>query len=65
MLKLDPNSNSWWKENGPGCKVRKDGNGYEGCLVKYVYVEVFQAGLQCYFAVSKHLKILILFSVQF
>lgn len=56
MLKLDPNSNSWWKENGPGCKVRKDGNGYEGCLVKYVYVEVFQAGLQCYFAVSKRQK---------
>ncbi|KAJ8923789.1 hypothetical protein NQ315_010371 [Exocentrus adspersus] len=50
VLKLDPNSNSWWKEHGLGCKELKDGSGFEGCLVKYIYIEIFQAGLQCYFA---------------
>lgn len=55
MLKLDPSSDSWWKKEGPGCKV-KDVEAipveYEGCLIDYVHVEIAQAALQCLFAVS-------------
>ncbi|KYB29805.1 sodium/potassium-transporting ATPase subunit beta-1-interacting protein isoform X1 [Tribolium castaneum] len=50
VLKLDPKSESWWSNEGPGCK-RILSESYqtasENCLVNYVHVEIFQAGLQC------------------
>ncbi|KAG5877577.1 hypothetical protein JTB14_003728 [Gonioctena quinquepunctata] len=53
VLKLDLNSDSWWKKEGPGCKIR-DVDAvpieYEGCLISYVNVEIVQAGIQCFFA---------------
>ncbi|KAJ8969992.1 hypothetical protein NQ314_001420 [Rhamnusium bicolor] len=55
VLKLDHSSDSWWKREGPGCKVRNVDaipTEYDGCLVDYVHIEIFQAGLQCFFAVS-------------
>lgn len=52
VLKLDQNSDSWWKKDGPGCKVvNVDESKYEGCLVNYVHVEIFHAGLQVVLAV--------------
>ncbi|KAL1492957.1 hypothetical protein ABEB36_011113 [Hypothenemus hampei] len=46
-IKLDQSSDSWWKKNGPGCRiVNVEESKYEGCLVDYVFVEVFHAGLQ-------------------
>ncbi|KAJ8984510.1 hypothetical protein NQ317_010981 [Molorchus minor] len=53
VLKLDLKSDSWWKREGPGCKVRNVDPAtveYEGCLVSYIHIEIFQAGLQCFFA---------------
>lgn len=54
VLKLDLNSDSWWKKEGPGCRI-KDVDAvpveYEGCLVNYVHVEIAQAGIQCILAV--------------
>lgn len=50
MLKLDPKSESWWSNQGPGCKrVLNDSDtaASEDCYVNYVHVEIFQAGLQC------------------
>ncbi|CAH1985404.1 unnamed protein product [Acanthoscelides obtectus] len=53
VLKLDLNSDSWWKKEGPGCKV-KDIDAipveYEGCLIDYVHVEIVQAVIQSFFA---------------
>nr|CAH7721137.1 unnamed protein product [Callosobruchus chinensis] len=53
VLKLDLNSDSWWKKEGPGCKV-KDIDAipveYEGCLIDYVHVEIVQAALQLFLA---------------
>ncbi|XP_057651415.1 sodium/potassium-transporting ATPase subunit beta-1-interacting protein [Diorhabda carinulata] len=54
VLKLDLNSDSWWKKEGPGCRI-KDVDAvpveYEGCLINYVHVEIAQAGIQCILAV--------------
>ncbi|KAK4871698.1 hypothetical protein RN001_015822 [Aquatica leii] len=57
VLKLDPDSGSWW-ENGPGCKGVLNTTApvptwenVTNCLVDYRHVEVFQAGLQCVLAV--------------
>ncbi|CAG9855259.1 unnamed protein product [Phyllotreta striolata] len=53
VLKLDLNSDSWWKKQGPGCKI-KDVDAipveFEGCLINYVHVEIVQAGIQCFLA---------------
>ncbi|XP_050314005.1 sodium/potassium-transporting ATPase subunit beta-1-interacting protein [Anthonomus grandis grandis] len=47
VLKLDYKSDSWWKKNGPGCKVvNVEESKYDGCLIDYVHIEVFQSGLQ-------------------
>lgn len=56
MLKLDPSSQSWWSNEGPGCKrvPSKDERrlaDVENCLVDYIHVEIFQAALQCFVAV--------------
>lgn len=54
MLKLDPKSESWWSNEGPGCKKvlnESEKAASENCLVNYVHVEIFQAGLQCFTAV--------------
>lgn len=52
MLKLDQSSDSWWKKNGPGCKiVNIEESKYEGCIFDYVYVELFHSGLQVVLAV--------------
>ncbi|XP_060516399.1 sodium/potassium-transporting ATPase subunit beta-1-interacting protein isoform X3 [Cylas formicarius] len=53
VLKLDPTSDSWWKKEGPGCKIVNVDEiplVYEGCFLDYIYIEVFHAGLQCFFA---------------
>lgn len=53
VLKLDPDSGSWW-ENGPGCKGVLNTTApipmwenVTNCLVDYRHVEIFQAGMQC------------------
>ncbi|RZC42572.1 sodium/potassium-transporting ATPase subunit beta-1-interacting protein [Asbolus verrucosus] len=56
VLKLDLKSESWWSNEGPGCRkvVRLKDEPFkaeiENCLVNYVHVEIFQAGLQCVIA---------------
>ncbi|KAF2884035.1 hypothetical protein ILUMI_22153 [Ignelater luminosus] len=57
VLKLDPDSGSWW-QNGPGCKGVLNTTApvptwenVTNCLVDYRHVEIFQAGLQCFLAV--------------
>ncbi|CAG9816662.1 unnamed protein product [Phaedon cochleariae] len=53
VLKLDLNSDSWWKKEGPGCKIKNVDAvpvEYEGCLINYIDVEIVQAGMQCFFA---------------
>lgn len=53
VLKLDPKSESWWSNEGPGCKKvlnESEKAASENCLVNYVHVEIFQAGLQCFTA---------------
>ncbi|CAG9828644.1 unnamed protein product [Diabrotica balteata] len=49
VLKLDLNSDSWWRTGGPGCRVKNvDSEEYEGCFINYVHVEIVQAGIQCF-----------------
>ncbi|KAK9723114.1 Na,K-Atpase Interacting protein [Popillia japonica] len=54
ILKLDPDSGSWWENNGPGCKGTLNTTTsvpeVTNCLVDYRHVEIFQAGLQCFLA---------------
>ncbi|KAJ8949159.1 hypothetical protein NQ318_012907 [Aromia moschata] len=51
VLKLDLNSDSWWKKEGRDVKCamlmlfRFE---YEGCLVSYVHVEIFQADFSAF-----------------
>ncbi|ENN81140.1 hypothetical protein YQE_02507, partial [Dendroctonus ponderosae] len=52
VIKLDQTSGSWWKKHGPGCKVvNVEEPEYEGCLIDYIHVEIFQSGLQVVLAV--------------
>nr|XP_023024001.1 sodium/potassium-transporting ATPase subunit beta-1-interacting protein isoform X4 [Leptinotarsa decemlineata] len=51
VLKLDVNSDSWWKKEGPGCRIQNvDAISVDGCLINYVHIEIVQAGIQCFFA---------------
>lgn len=57
VIKLDPKSETWWRSKGPGCKKKYPLKSepttaeIEHCLVNYVHVEIFQAGLQCVISV--------------
>ncbi|KAF5281216.1 hypothetical protein FQR65_LT14831 [Abscondita terminalis] len=72
ILKLDPDSGSWW-ENGPGCKGVLNTTApvptwenVTNCLVDYRHVEVFQAGLQCVLTKSQvNAKRRSLYSIEF
>ncbi|XP_022914998.1 uncharacterized protein [Onthophagus taurus] len=56
VIKLDPDSYTWWSQNGPGCQGTLNVTGsmpmYEdkNCIIDYRYIEIFQAGLQCFLA---------------
>ncbi|CAH0562559.1 unnamed protein product [Brassicogethes aeneus] len=52
VLKLD-SSDSWWKSNGPGCIIPPPPEDLslpeaKDCWFDYQYVEIFQAGVQCF-----------------
>ncbi|XP_044764991.1 sodium/potassium-transporting ATPase subunit beta-1-interacting protein 2 [Coccinella septempunctata] len=55
VLKLDSNSESWWRTEGPQCKTRMSPESspevesppeVENCLFNYIDVEVFQCSVQ-------------------
>lgn len=60
VIKLDQKSESWWKSEGPQCRIKKrfqKSNDtetiqeVENCLLDYIQVEIFQSGLQCIISV--------------